>query len=333
MFEFNKIGLGYHNVVLQHNKGIVKSRSECDISVKIGNKTLACPVIMSNMEMLQATNPQILQKFNERKWGYVYHRLGGMNEDERCQDIYSFLYNANRDNWHFKSISIGVCPEHFRLLEKIKETGLKLDCLTIDLAFVYTNDNLKYVEKVRRMLPDVFLIAGNFTSPWAALELERIGVDCGKFGIGTSAKCRTYQRVGIGTAIISDLVDCKEKTSRLKYMVDGGLTIMEDNEVCVGDCSKALNFGANLVMSASLFQRIVELSDDNGNIHCYGNSTATAKKSHKNDEGAEFFIKTNGKTLDKTMDLIEDSLKSFCSYAGISKISDAYQSCDYKIVI
>lgn len=333
MIDFTKVGLNYHNVVLQHNKGIVKSRSECDISVLVKDKKLSCPIFLSNMEMLQAPNPEVLAHFNRRKFGYTYHRLGGLNEAERCNDIYSFLYNANKNNWHFKSISIGVQPEHFKLLKRIKETGLKLDCLVIDLAFVYTFENLSFVSKVREILPDVFLVAGNFTSPWAALELEKIGVDCGKFGIGTSKKCRTYQRTGIGTAIISDLASCKEKTSKLKYMVDGGLTILEDGEVCIGDCSKALNFGADFIMSASLFQRITELADDSGNIHCYGNSTAAAKKSHRHDEGAEFFIKTNGKTLDKTMDIIEDSLKSFCSYVGINKISEAYQSCDYKIVI
>lgn len=332
MWHPNKIGLRYENIILQHNKGIVKSRSECDISADIGGIKLTTPVLMSNMPFLQEPNADVLEIFNKRKWGYVYHRLGRQTEEERCEDICEFLYRINEKNWHFKSISVGVGAEHFRLLERIKSDGLKLDCLTIDLAFIYTQNNLEFVKKVREMFPNVFLIAGNFDSPHAALELERLGVDCGKIGIGVSRKCKTAQRTGIGSALVTDLANCREQTSRIKYLADGGLSIADDGEVHIGDVSKALNFGASYVFSASLFQRITELADNNGNIHCYGNSTAAAKKSHKHDEGVEFFVKTNGNSLEKTMDLIEDSLKSFCSYAGINKISDAHKSCDYKIV-
>lgn len=325
MFDFSKLSLGYENIILSHGKGVVKSRSECDISCKIGGVRLATPVLVSNMPYLQEPNPEFLEIFNKRKWGYIYHRLGG-NEN-----ILNFVRKINNENWHFKSISIGIKEEDLRLLEVIKQEKLKLDCLTIDVAFVYTQYALEFVERVRRLLPYVYLVAGNFDTPWAALELEKIGVDCGKMAIGVSSNCATVFRTGFGTRIISDLVKCKEMTSRIKFLTDGGLTIHND-EASIGDAFKSLVFGGNYVLSASLFQRVTELADDHGNILCYGNSTARAKKHDNHDEGYEFQIKTNGKSLEKQMNLIEQSLKSSCSYAGIDKITNAYKSCDYKIV-
>lgn len=326
MIDFAQLSLGYENIILSHGKGIVKSRSECDISCEIGGVRLASPVLASNMPYLQEPNPEFLEIFNKRKFGYIYHRLGGND------NILAFLRKINNENWHFKSISIGIKEEDLALCNQIKKENLKLDCLTIDVAFIYTEYALDFVKKIRHILPNVFLIAGNFDTPWAALELERIGVDCGKMAIGVSKNCATVFRTGFGTRIISDLMKCKEMTSKIKFLTDGGLTI-HNEEASIGDVFKSLVFGGNYVLSASLFQRVTELADGNGNILCYGNSTARAKKHDKHDEGYEFQIKTNGKTLEKQMDLIEQSLKSSCSYAGIRSISEAYQCCDYKIVI
>ena len=327
MFNNSKISLGYHNVILQHNKGIVKSRSECDTSVTVGGVKLEAGVWLSNMEYLQKPNPAILDIFNKRKWGYIYHRLGGV------ADIYNFVFKINKEKWHFKSISIGMSNDDWVLLNDIKSDDLKLDCITVDLAFCYNNFALEFISKVRKLFPDVYLIAGNFDSHLAAMELERIGVDCGKIGIGTSVLCKTRQRIGVATAMISDLVKCKENTSRIHFMADGGLQTLDDGEIAIGDAWKAMNFGAKFVLSSSLFKRVKELAGQTGEIHCYGNSTARAKGHDRNDEGTEMVEKTDGKTLEEQMNCILDSCKSFCSYAGINKISDAYQSCDYKIVI
>ncbi|RTL02125.1 MAG: hypothetical protein EKK57_02775 [Proteobacteria bacterium] len=316
-------GLSYENIVLKHNRGIVKSRSECNVSIDIGGIKLSSPVIMSNMEYLQ--KPEILSIFNEEKWGYIYHRLKGTD------DIYNFLFSIQ--DWHFKSICVGIQEQDFQLLNKIKLSGLKLDCLTIDVAFVHNDFAYSFVKMARALFPNVYLIAGNFDSPESATELLSIGVNCGKFGIGVSKKCATRPRTGFGTMMVSDLISVKEVVGdKLDILSDGGLTVLDSGETCIGDAFKALNFGAKAILSASMFQRVTELADSNGNILCYGNSTARAKNKDKNDEGFEFFIKTDGRNLKQTMHRIIDSLQSSCSYAGISDIKNASGSCGYKVV-
>lgn len=322
----NNLSLGYENIILKHNKGIVKSRqSDCDISILFGGKKLSSPVLLSNMPYIQTD--ETLRIFNKRKWGYIYHRLNG------SVDILNFCEKINQENWHFKSISVGIKDGDKELLKEIKERKYFIDCLTIDVAFIYSYSALEFVKFVRDLFPSIYLIAGNFDSPECALELAKIGVNCGKFGIGVSAKCATRQRTGFGTRIISDLIECVNSTrGSIEYLVDGGLQTLDNGDIAIGDVFKALNFGGKACLSASLFQKVTELADENGNILCYGNSTARAKNHTKHDEGFEFLVKTNGKSLEQQMNLIEDSLKSSCSYAGINNINNAFESCDYDVI-
>ena len=103
---------GFENVVLQHNFSTVKSRSEINTSVNYGGITLDTPVILSNMPSCQ--NEEVLNKFNELKWGYIYHRMGGVD------DIFNFTQKINTENWNLKSISVGVQEKDIELLHKIK---------------------------------------------------------------------------------------------------------------------------------------------------------------------------------------------------------------------
>jgi len=323
----NKLGLRYENIVLKHNRGKLKSRADADVSIMVGKVKLDSPVLCSNMPYLQRPNSRFLEIFNEKKWGYVYERLGGVD------DILKFTVRINEENWHFKSISVGIQESDRKLLKSIINNKLSLDCLTIDVAFIYQPWALDFVKEVRQMFPDTYLIAGNFDSAAAAVELENIGVDCGKMGIGVSKNCSTLNRVGFGSCLISDLINIKERCPDFDIMSDGGVSFNDRGEKNIGDVFKSLNFGSKMVFSASLFQNVTELADSKGDIRCYGNSTARAKGTERHDEGFDFWIKTDGKSLERQMEYIIECLRSSCSYAGIKKIEDAEGSCDYQIVL
>lgn len=319
--------LQYQDIVLRHNKGVILSRKSTIIGVNVGGVNLATPIVCSNMPYLQTPNPVFLEIFNRRKWGYIYHRLGGVD------DIYQFVKKTNDQDWHLKSISVGVKDEDFCLLTKIKATGLKLDWLCIDVAFAYSDYIMKFVKVVRELFPSVYLIVGNLSEPDAALSIiDETQCDCIKVGIGVSQNCRTRQFTGFGSATVTSLFRIRETIDasdrEVDIMADGGLTITPDGETAIGDAFKALNLGAKTVMSASLFSRVRELANDEGHILTYGNSTARAKGHNRNVEGSELMIKTSNRALSEQMDLIEDSLRSSISYAGIKDIRDAYQSCE-----
>lgn len=312
----------FEDIVLQHNLSVVKSRSEINTQIIQNGVTLETPVTLSNMPSCQ--NEEVLKIFNEQKWPYVYHRMFGND------DIYKFVEKINAENWNLKSISVGVQEKDLDLLRKIKDAGLKLDWITIDVALIYNIHHGDIIKTIRKMFPDVYLIAGNFSNPLTVKWLEDLGVNCAKFSIGVSALCRTAQYTSFGTTL-NDFIDTVT-ISNIDLMFDGGLTILDEEkgEIAYGDIFKAINFGAKWVLSSSLFRWAEELAVM-GSVHQYGNSTATAKGFARHEEGAVKSFKPQYKLLDQ-MTKIKDHLQSSCSYAGITNIKDAYNSCEIKLL-
>lgn len=316
--------MNYEDIILTPTKAIVKSRSECDITTVLGNHTFASPVCPSNMPAI--VNPQICKIFDDNNWFYVYPRVGG------AEDVGNFVFSANVDKlhktsrntkWNKISISIGITEEWLEFLKtlynKTPYCYADLDYITIDVAHAHTDAVLPLVDFIKSKLPDTYVIVGNVATGQAIEFLENAGVDCAKVGIGVSQACRTRQFTGFGSTTVSSLIECKEAAKSIKVMADGGLTI-RNGEVWIGDIAKAIRFGADFVMSGSLFSRCIDSPAIIDGY--YGNSTARAKGHEHHIEGTTVNVQTNGLTIEKMMKLISDSLKSSVSYGGGKKLDD-----------
>lgn len=316
----------FDKVDLQHNKSVLKSREDADISVDVRNKKLASPVILSNMKTCQ--NEDVLDLFDELKLPYVYYRTGGHD------DILKFVRQINMEDWYLKSISVGVQEEDYNLLLKIKGEGLKLDWLTIDVALIWNTNYESYIRKVRNLFPEVYLIAGNFSNPLTVRWLHDLGVNAAKFGIGVSKLCRTKQFTGFGSSLV-DFIECNNEKRHypIDLIFDGGISVLdeENGEMAFGDIFKALNFGAKFVMSSSLFRWARELANEDGEVIQFGNSTALAKGHNNHVEGAVKTFRAKYRLRDRLKE-IDDNLRSSVSYAGIRRVKDAEGSCRYKII-
>jgi GMP reductase len=297
------------DIVLQHGKSVIPHRRYVDTMVD----GLDTPICLSNMPACQ--NREVLEIFNEMRWPYVYHRLGGVG------DIIAFVQHINDQKWGLKSISIGVSPSDIKLLEIIKKNRLMLDWITIDVALIYNQHFEEFISRVRRMFPDVYLIAGNFCGFECANWLHNLGVNCGKHNIGVSELCRTRQYTGFGTTL-EDFIDAANNSS-IDLMFDGGLTILDEStgEIAYGDAFKAIGLGAKWIMSSSLFRWSHELSD-HGVVSQYGNSTARAKGHNKNVEGAVKSFNSQYDLKDQ-MRKIKEYLQSGVSYSGLTTLNEA----------
>lgn len=297
--------LNYSNIILKHKKSIVGSRAECDISQALGNFRFATCVCCANMKAIQTQD--ICKRFDARNWFYVYHRIDGPS------DILSFIERANKENWRVISISVGIKTEDIDLLKTIKDRGLRVDFITIDVALSYTDSIKRVVDYIKSNFPKTYLIVGNgATGEWVEF-LEDLGVDCAKMGIGVSDACRTRQYTGFGSTTVTSLIECVQAAKNIKIMSDGGLTV-RNGEVWIGDIAKALVLGAHFVMSGSLFSKCI---DSPAVINGYfGNASQTAKGNKIHIEGTTVNVQTSGLTIEEQMDLVEDSLKSSLSYAG-----------------
>ena len=262
--------------------------------------------------MKSIQNVEICRTFDSKSWFYVYHRINGQ------EDIFNFVKTTNLENWNVVSISIGIQQEDIDLLRRIKKENYRIDFVTIDVAFSYTDLIIPIVDFIKKTFPNTFIICGNGASGEWIEFLERIGVDCAKVGIGVSAACRTRQYTGFGSSTVSSLIECVSVAKNIKIMSDGGITV-ENGETWIGDVAKAICLGADFVMSGALFSRCI---DSPAIINGYYGNASRSAKGHKHVEGAKLLVETNGLTILEQIDLIEDSLKSSVSYSGGKKLSD-----------
>lgn len=312
--------LHYQNIILKHDKSVVESRSDCNIRQKLGDWEFMSPVVMSNMKSVQTRD--ILRKFDDRGWFYVYHRIDGTN------DIYDFVKQTNEQGWFSTSISVGIQESDCNLIRRLKLDGLAVDFVTVDVALSHTDSVKRIIDNVKTCYPDSYLICGNGSTPEWVEFMEGMGVSAIKCGIGCSAACRTRQYTGFGSPMITMLQECSQAAKNIQIMADGGLTITND-EIWIGDIAKAIRFGADFVMSGALFSRCVDSpAMING---YYGNASQSAKGHRKHVEGTTLDVKTNGLTIEEQMNLIEDSLRSSVSYAGGNNLN-ALKTVDYYIV-
>jgi IMP dehydrogenase len=107
---------------------------------------------------------------------------------------------------------------------------------------------LAAVKKVKAMLPEVELIAGNVATFDGACDLVRAGVDGVKVGIGPGSICTTRIVTGVGVPQITAIAEAARATR------DAGVPVIADGGIKYsGDISKALAAGASAVMIGSMF--------------------------------------------------------------------------------
>jgi GMP reductase len=299
-----RTALRYKDIILRHNKSVVASRDECDISTYFGKKKYAAPVCCSNMQSV--LTPQICKIFDDRNWFYVYHRVDGI------EDVEQFVYDAQ--SWNTVSISVGVGKEWELLVNRLKIEGKRVDAFTVDVALSYNDNVVPMIHHIRKQYPDAFLIVGNGSTPEWIEFMDELKVDAVKLGIGVSSSCRTRQYTGFGSTTVSSLIECVDAAKHIQIMSDGGLTVDDNGEVWIGDINKALVLGANYVMTGAAFSKCLDSpSIING---YYGNASEQAKGHKRHVEGANVKVETNGLTIAEMCGLIEESIRSGVSYAG-----------------
>src|SRR5579872_4971880 len=133
-------------------------------------------------------------------------------------------------------------------LERAQElVKRKVDVLAVDSAHGHQERVLEAVATLKRVLPDVQLIAGNVATKQGACDLIALGADGIKVGIGPGSICTTRVVSGAGVPQITAIAECSKATrgSGVPLISDGGIKFS-------GDISKAIAAGADSVMLGGL---------------------------------------------------------------------------------
>lgn len=124
----------------------------------------------------------------------------------------------------------------------------KVDVIIIDTAHGHSDRVLEAVVAVKRLLPELQLVAGNVGTYEGAKDLIDRGVDGVKIGIGPGSICTTRVVSGAGMPQITAIAEASKaaRAAGVPLIADGGIKYS-------GDVTKALAAGADCVMIGSLF--------------------------------------------------------------------------------
>ncbi|WP_295443687.1 IMP dehydrogenase [Sphingorhabdus sp. EL138] len=121
------------------------------------------------------------------------------------------------------------------------------DLIVVDTAHGHSAMVAAAVAEIKRMAPEVQIVAGNVATAAATRALIDAGADGIKVGIGPGSICTTRVVAGVGVPQLTAIMESAAEASKsgIPVIADGGLRTS-------GDIAKALAAGASSVMVGSL---------------------------------------------------------------------------------
>jgi len=238
-------------------------------------------------------------------------------------------YPENCDNNYI--VSIGIRDEDFNKLSFLyNKNPSKCNIVCVDIANGYIKKLVDFCIKVRELIPDCILIAGNVVSREMVEELILNGkVDIVKVGIGSGSVCTTRLQTGVGMPQLSSIIECSDAAHGCNGHIisDGGIT-------CPGDAAKAFGAGADFVMLGSILAghdesggELIEENDEKYKVF-YGMSSDTAMNKHyggvnkyRSSEGKTVKIKYKG-SVENTINDLLGGIRSTCTYVNAKNLKD-----------
>jgi IMP dehydrogenase len=201
--------------------------SVTDISGKL---KLALPIMTANMDSVTENE---MANFVGSKGGIgVLHRFmtieKNIEEFKKCKTP--------------TFVSVGCSEKDLERAEALNSAGANYFC--IDVAHAHAKYVGHTLKKIREILPDVCIMAGNVATYAGADYLASCGADIIKVGIGGGSVCSTRIKTGFGVPTLFSVKECSRVDRSI--VADGGLRTP-------GDIVKAIAFGADFVMLGGMF--------------------------------------------------------------------------------
>ena len=218
------------------------------------------------------------------------------------------------------------------------------DLIVIDTAHGHSENVLKTLSKLKRIIKKIPICVGNIATAAAAKKLYNSGADIIKVGIGPGSICTTRMVAGIGVPQISAIMEVKQvlKNRKIKIISDGGIKFS-------GDVAKALAAGADAIMMGSIFAgtyespgkkfkikgKIYKQYRGMGSIGAMSSGSANRyfQKNFKDKskfvpEGVEGRVEYKG-NVSKIIYQLKGGLRSSMGYIGAKNLSQIYKNAKF----
>ena len=345
----NETKLDFDDVLIRPKRSLLSSRSEVCIQREFGFKysprqLLAVPIMVANMDTVGTFAMADTLCLNQA--------ITCLHKHYSTTEYIDFYKNKSAPNKNLVFYSIGTSQKDLDKLvdvfNALSSLGINLPNICLDVANGYTEQFVKTASHVRKLFPDIILMAGNVVTPEMTEELIIHGkVDIVKVGIGSGSVCTTRLKTGVGYPQLSAVMECSDAAHGLGGHIcsDGGCKV-------VGDVCKAFGGNSDFVMLGSIFAGCDECEGDwkyeyltslgnwqtldpqNNNakrkvsLQYYGMSSKNAMDKHHN--GVAKYRTAEGKCVTvpykgKAEEILQDiygGLRSACTYIGADKIKD-----------
>ena len=321
--------LDFNHVLIKPTASNINSRKDVNLerTFTFNNniKWTGIPIICANMASIGTLNMyKQLSKYNMLTCLHKFYTLQDLKNYEEEENL--------KIDMDYCVFSCGIRDDDINNIVEINNV-YNIKWLCIDIANGYIEKFKTTCEKLRRMFPNVIIIAGNVCTNEGIYDLFDIGIDIVKCGIGSGSVCTTRLQTGVGCpqfTMLEKINDLNRNKFKNQYiMSDGGI-------VQIGDFSKAFGTGADFVMSGGFFSGHIENPGDiiekveNGEVkkykQFYGMSSDHAmrnhygeKKKYRASEGKLVKIPLKG-SVHNTIEELLGGIRSTCTYTNNNTI-------------
>lgn len=341
----NELKLDFDDVLIRPKRSTLNSRSEVELirTFKFTHspRQLSCvPIMVANMDTVGTIS---------MGRSLSVHQAITCLHKHYDEDVLVNLFVKPTDLiWYSTGTSKKDIEKLERIFNLLKVSQGYIPNVCLDIANGYTEQFVKTAAHIRKLFPEIILMAGNVVTPEMVEELIIHGkVDIVKVGIGSGSVCTTRLKTGVGYPQLSAVMECSDAAHGLGGHIcsDGGCKI-------VGDVCKAFGANSDFVMLGSIFAGCDEcegewkyeyqtslgtwqsLDPQNDNpkrkisLKYYGMSSKDAMDKHhdgiakyRTAEGKSVVVSYKGLATEIIQD-IYGGIRSACTYIGANKIKD-----------
>lgn len=223
-------------------------RFETDFTKRISDVMTKDNLITAPVDTTLEEAKEILRRYKIEKLPLVDkdYNLKGLITIKDIEKTIKYPNSAKDPNSRLLvAAAVGIAHDTMERVKTIIEA--KVDVIVVDTAHGHSLGVLQTVESIRKLYPDIDIVAGNVATAGGTRDLISAGANAIKVGIGPGSICTTRVVSGIGVPQLTAIYDCANEAAKdnIPIIADGGIKYS-------GDMVKALAAGADVVMIGSL---------------------------------------------------------------------------------